>query len=176
MTNVRAVLLMKMINKVLRRWMPHTNTHTERRATSFFYHGGDETTDQSRLSAAWQRRKSEGVIEEVSWPCGAVSVACLSGGRHWWTVEAERERERELNTHSLSHTHTCQVITEGWKAFLMFLTVGWAFASISTMYEDHIANDEGNVHVCVCVCVCLHQTILQLKLFHAVPQANNDAT
>lgn len=52
MTNVRAVLLMKMINKVLRRWMPHTNTHTERRATSFFYHGGDETTDQSRLSAA----------------------------------------------------------------------------------------------------------------------------
>lgn len=89
---------------VLRRWMPHTNTHTERRATSFFYHGGDETTDQSRLSAAWQRRKSEGVIEEVSWPCGAVSVACLSGGRHWWTVETERERES--CTHTLSHTHT----------------------------------------------------------------------
>lgn len=105
MTNVRAVLLMKMINKVLRRWMPHTNTHTERRATSFFYHGGDETTDQSRLSAAWQRRKSEGVIEEVSWPCGAVSVACLSGGRHWWTVEAERERERAAHTLSLTHTY-----------------------------------------------------------------------
>lgn len=116
MTNVRAVLLMKMINKVLRRWMPHTNTHTERRATSFFYHGGDETTDQSRLSAAWQRRKSEGVIEEVSWPCGAVSVACLSGGRHWWTVEAERERERESWTSFSCCFHPClsSIMTQHW--------------------------------------------------------------
>lgn len=62
------------------------------------YHRG-ETTDQSRLSATWQRGKSERVIEKVSRPHGAVSVACLSIGRHWWTVEAEKAPHTHMPSH-----------------------------------------------------------------------------
>lgn len=90
-TNSTAALLMTMINKPLevvvtqsRHSCFYSNT------TSLFYCCG-ETTDQSRLSVAWQTGKSEKVIEEVSRPRGAVSVARLSDWRHWWTVKVERE-------------------------------------------------------------------------------------
>lgn len=91
--------------------MPNPFFFTQHNFFPLLYRRG-ETTDQSLLSATWQRGKSEGVIEKVSWPRGAVSVACLSGGRHWWTVE-----QRAPHT----HTHTCQVITGGWNASVVSL-------------------------------------------------------
>lgn len=71
----------------------------------FLYCRG-ETEDQSWLSATWQKGKSKGVIEKVSWPCGAVSVACLSGGGHWWTVEGESLAHALIHTHAKSLQET----------------------------------------------------------------------